>query len=45
LASFFTLDFSLARHTVLSTFPHSFTMGGTVGAAFAGGNHPHNTNH
>ena len=39
LARFFTLDFSLARDSVLSTFPHSSTMGVTVGAAFAGGIH------
>jgi hypothetical protein len=40
LASFFTLDFSLARDFLLSTFPLSSATGGTVGSAFAGGIHP-----
>ena len=40
LASFFTLDFSLARYLVSTTFPSSSAMGGTIDAAFAGGIHP-----
>lgn len=40
MASFFTLDFSLARDLLLSTFPLSSATGGTVDAAFAGGIYP-----